>query len=311
MSNDKRIEVNAVVFDTPVMPEDAGKVDITDLILKHYDIKDRDVIVIASKIVAILEGRCVRLDSVVPSRQSKRIAQIYDKDPSKIELIRREGRVFCVIPAGKLAKKKGYLELVLLQASPDLSPENAEAMAEKFSHVWIVKKFGYFADSAGIDGSNVPDGWAVMLPKDPAKSAQKIRESIKEKTGKSVAILITDTLGGSPVLLGSWDVPIGFAGIDPLEKKMGALDIFGKTIAGGRANLIVPISTMAGLAMGNCEESTPIVVISGVDYEDPEEEKGMEVAAISKPMSLIFGSLWGISSATVRYFLVWLKTLLF
>lgn len=54
--------------------------------------QDRDVIVIAQKIVSKAEGRSVDLDAVVPSKRAKEITTASAKDPSLVELILGDSR---------------------------------------------------------------------------------------------------------------------------------------------------------------------------------------------------------------------------
>ena len=61
-------------------------------------------------------------------------------------------------------------------------------------------RHGLVLAAAGVDNSNAPDGTVLLLPTDPDASARAIRERIHILTGRSVAVVITDTLGrpGSP-----------------------------------------------------------------------------------------------------------------
>jgi coenzyme F420-0:L-glutamate ligase/coenzyme F420-1:gamma-L-glutamate ligase len=43
---------------------------------------------------------------------------------------------------------------------------------------------------AGLDFSNSPEGYWTLPPKDPDRSAKRIREEIKRLTGKNVAVII-------------------------------------------------------------------------------------------------------------------------
>ena len=46
---------------------------------------------------------------------------------------------------------------------------------------------------AGIDGSNHPEGVVSFMPPVPDEAAEAVREEIKQKTGKEVAVILADT----------------------------------------------------------------------------------------------------------------------
>ena len=54
----------------------------------------------------------------------------------------------------------------------------------------VETKHGFVCANAGIDESNVEDGYATLLPKDPDKSASLLKERIEQKTGKNIACLL-------------------------------------------------------------------------------------------------------------------------
>ncbi len=303
-----RVDINEVKFipvmlKGPVIPEDYGKIDVADLVLDNVEIQERDIVVVTSKIVSILEGRCVRLDSVVPSERSRKIAAYYGKNPGLIELINREGKVSFVMPGGRLLKKKKFRDILFSLAKPGLSEEDANRIMEfSYSVRWMIKKHGYMADNAGIDCQNVPEGYAVLLPENPRKTADDLREKIMKKTGKYTAAIITDSLGGGAVL-GNWDVPLAYSGIDPVERKWGEVDVFGRVGTGGGSNYIYPLTSMAGNVMGNSNECTPVVIIRGFNYQDERpEDIGRNI--LTFPVSYQLEGLFWTVVETLKYFYV-------
>lgn len=303
---EKGVTFHPIFLKEPVKPEDSGRISVADLILDNYEIHERDVIIVTSKIVSILEGRCLRLDKVTPSKKSKKIAAVYEKNPSLIELIRREGRVLFVAPFGKLLKKKRYEEIHRSLATPGLTDAEWDTLMDfACTYRWGVKKFGFIADNAGIDCQNVPDGYAVLLPENPRESAVAIRKEIREKTGKDTAVIITDSFGmGS--LMGNFDLPIGYSGIDPIERNWGRIDVFGRLGTGGFGNLIIPITSMAGAIMGGSDEGTPITVMRGFAYKNERpEDIGKDILTI--PFSYQLEGLFWTIIESFRYLFVWLR----
>ena len=49
---------------------------------------------------------------------------------------------------------------------------------------------GFICANAGIDESNIKEGYATLLPVDSDISAQKIRKKIFEQSKKNVAVII-------------------------------------------------------------------------------------------------------------------------
>ena len=295
-----------VLLKEPVKPEDFGKIDVADLVLNNFEIQDRDIVVISSKVVSILEGRCVSLDSVVPSERSKKIAAYYGKNPGLVELINREGKASFVTPGSRLLKKKKYRDVLLSLAKPGLTEEEANRIMEfSYSIRWMIKKHGYMADNAGIDCQNVPEGYAVMLPEKPRKTLDDLRAKIMKVTGKYTAAIVTDSLGGGAVL-GIWDVPLAYSGIDPVERNWGQVDVFGRVGTGGGSNYIYPLTSMSGIVMGNSNECTPIVIIRGFKYQD-ERPQDIGKNILTYPFSYILEGLFWTIYETLKYFYISLR----
>src|SRR4051795_9282092 len=76
----------------------------------------------------------------------------------------------------------------------------------------VQTRHGFVMASAGVDASNVARNEIALLPVDPDASAELLRESLRERLGVEVGVIITDTMGRA------WrgaltDVAIGVAGI--------------------------------------------------------------------------------------------------
>src|SRR6266511_1798026 len=75
----------------------------------------------------------------------------------------------------------------------------------------VATHHGFVLASAGIDASNVDRSRLVLLPVDPDASARRLRTELRERFGRRVAVVVTDTMG-RPWRLGLTDVAIGAAG---------------------------------------------------------------------------------------------------
>ena len=120
---------------------------------------------------------------------------------------------------------------------------------------------GFVCANAGVDFSNVADGQAALLPRDPDRSARRIRDGIRARTGRSVGVVVSDTFG-RPWRRGLTDVAIGCAGVRPV------LDLRGTTDAGGRELQVTEVAVVdelagaAELVMGK-DRGVPVAVVRG------------------------------------------------
>jgi len=88
---------------------------------------------------------------------------------------------------------------------------------------------GFINANAGIDLSNTDDGTAVLLPKDPDRSARRFRAEIQRRCSVEVAVIITDTFG-RVWRVGVTDVAIGSAGVKPVLDLRGTNDATGRVL---------------------------------------------------------------------------------
>lgn len=197
--------------------------------------EDGDVLVVAQCVVSKAEGRVVDLRGVNPSQLAQTLAGRLDKDPREVEVILRQAR-----------------DVVRL------------------AHVLIARTgHGFVCANAGVDRSNVEPEHVTVLPEDPDRSAMKIREAIKRRSGADIAVIISDTQGRA-FRQGCLGVAVGMAGMRPLLDLRGKRDLYGKEL---RVTVTSPADALAGVAvavMGEADESTPAVVIKGAVYERGE-----------------------------------------
>ena len=221
------LQVIPVKFQKEVESND----DLVDLILESFEINDDDILVFSQKIISKNEDRILNLSSVSPSLLADGIASSYGKDPRLVELI--------------LSESKRIVRM-----------ENGVIIVET--------KHGFVCANAGIDESNVEDGYATLLPNDPDKSANSLKEKIKQKTGKNVAVIISDTFG-RPFRLGQTDIAIGIAGLEPILDYNGKPDTFGKIMQVTAIAVADEICSASELVMGKIQKC-PIAVIRNYNF---------------------------------------------
>jgi coenzyme F420-0:L-glutamate ligase/coenzyme F420-1:gamma-L-glutamate ligase len=122
---------------------------------------------------------------------------------------------------------------------------------------------GFINANAGIDLSNTAEGTAVLLPKDPDRSARRIRAEINRRLGVEIAVMVTDTFG-RVWRQGVTDVAIGSAGIKPVLDLRGSVDATGRILEVTEVAIADEIAGAANLVLGKAE-GTPFAIVRGLD----------------------------------------------
>ena len=145
--------------------------------------------------------------------------------------------------------------------------ESKEVIREDRGVIIVETRQGFVCANAGIDQSNVEDSdnHVVLLPIDADESARKIRHSIKEKTTKSVAVVITDTFG-RPFREGQTNIAVGIAGIKPIKSYVGTIDMYGKKLKVTEIAIADEIASAAELVMGK-SDCIPVAIVRGYKYD--------------------------------------------
>jgi coenzyme F420-0:L-glutamate ligase/coenzyme F420-1:gamma-L-glutamate ligase len=124
-------------------------------------------------------------------------------------------------------------------------------------------RHGFVSANAGIDLSNTTEGTAVLLPKDPDRSARRIRAEIARRRSLDVAVVITDTFG-RVWRNGVTDVAIGSAGIRPILDLRGTTDANGRLLEATEIAIVDEIAGAANLVLGKAM-GTPFAILRGLD----------------------------------------------
>ena len=122
---------------------------------------------------------------------------------------------------------------------------------------------GFICANAAVDRSNVQKGYALLLPVDPDRSANRLRTLIQRETGASIGVVITDTFG-RPWRRGLTDVAIGIAGLPSLLDLKGTTDTHGNVLEVTEVAVVDEIASAADLVMGKAT-GIPAAVVRGLD----------------------------------------------
>jgi coenzyme F420-0:L-glutamate ligase len=162
-----------------------------------------------------------------------------------------ENRLVAVDPNDPLAHK------ALVEA------ESVRVLRRRGDLVISETSHGFVCANAGVDRSNLDDGVAALLPRDPDRSARRIRDRLRAEAGAEVAVIISDTFG-RPWRRGLTDVAIGCAGVAAVVDLRGSHDAHGHELQVTEVAVADELAAAAELVMGKAE-GIPVAVVRGVD----------------------------------------------
>ncbi len=126
---------------------------------------------------------------------------------------------------------------------------------------------GFVCANAGVDLSNVEAGHASLLPRDADRSARRIREALRARTGLGhdlgLGVIVSDTFG-RPWRRGSTDVAIGCAGVAAVVDLRGQDDAMGRTLEVTEICVADELASAAELVMGKAA-GIAAAIVRGVD----------------------------------------------
>ena len=194
------------------------------------EVRDGDVIVVSSKFMAISEGRVISLEAVAPSERARELSQRYDVPTELCELIIKESdEIIGGVPGFILTLRDGLL-----------------------------------TPNAGIDKSNIERGRVVLYPKSPLTSAAAIVNALKTSQGVQIGVVVSDSRL-MPTRMGTTGVALAAAGLEAILDLRGKPDLFGNPLKVTRQAIADDVCSAAQLLMGEASESTPIVLVRGLE----------------------------------------------
>jgi coenzyme F420-0:L-glutamate ligase/coenzyme F420-1:gamma-L-glutamate ligase len=200
---------------------------------QRQSLRPGDILIIKHKIVSKAEGRLVDLATIKPSASSVAWAKKYQLDARVIELALQQSRAV-------IRRKNGVL-------------------ITETHH-------GFLCANGGIDVSNVNGGsHALLLPKDPDRSARELHRELKRRTGLAIPVIITDSFG-RPWREGLVDHCIGIVGMKPLRDDRGRRDPHGYELHASIEAVADELAAAAGLVCGKLNR-TPACIVRGFCYE--------------------------------------------
>lgn len=233
-----RLLLEAVPGIPPIRPgDDLGSILIECLDGADMPLKDRDVLVVAQKIVSKAEGRLVDLATVSPSARARALADATAKDPRLVELILSESR---------------------------------EVVRHRPGVLVVEHRLGFVMANAGIDRSNVAaEGgreMALLLPIDPDATCRVLKRRLDARFGADAAVIVNDSVGRA-WRNGTVGMALGAAGLPALDDRRGQKDFVGRTLEVTEVGLADEIAAAASALMGQGDEGRPAVVVRGLSWQ--------------------------------------------
>jgi coenzyme F420-0:L-glutamate ligase / coenzyme F420-1:gamma-L-glutamate ligase len=163
-----------------------------------------------------------------------------------------------------------------------LAAETDRVVARRGSTSIVRTHHGLVMAAAGVDASNTAAGTVVLLPKDPDRSARRLRESLAERTGRNVAVVVTDTAGRA-WRTGQTDIAIGAAGLDVLHDYAGSTDPHGNELAVTAPAVADELAAAADLVKRKLDRRPAAVVRGLAPLVLPAGRHGPGAAALVRP----------------------------
>ncbi len=210
--------------------------NLPSIICKNMELQDRDIVIVASTVVAKAEGEIFRLEDITPGKIALEMASRNGKDARFIQAVLSRSR---------------------------------EVLVEK-PFMLVTTLAGHTCVNAGVDESNIEDGFLLYPPVNPDASASRLGQELEKLSGKKLSVIVTDT-NGRAFKIGQTGAAIGIYKMKPVKHWIGEKDLFGKVLEVTEEAVADELAGAANLLMGEGAGGTPVVVIRGFNYYGEEE----------------------------------------
>jgi len=232
MTTPARLEI-VPLLDFPQLeaPCHLGELVVASLKENQLTPRQGDALVVAHKIISKAEGAVIDLNTITPSEKAIDIAQQTGKEPEMIEVI------------------LGQSKKIVRQGHGVIICENL---------------LGLICANAGVDRSNAGEDKVVLLPENPDRSANQLRQYLKAEYEVDIAVFVADT-HGRPWREGAIGMCIGLSGADPFLDYRGQHDLYDYEMQTEIECVADELCAAATLLMGQGNEGIPLVLIKGAN----------------------------------------------
>ncbi|OIO53074.1 coenzyme F420-0:L-glutamate ligase [Candidatus Peregrinibacteria bacterium CG1_02_54_53] len=210
--------------------------DLVGILAKGTTFEKDDILVVSSKAIATVEGARIDLTKITTTPEAQDWAKKSGRSAAFRQAVLDEAKRL----SGAVV---GGSELAMLT---ELKPEGLEG--------------SLLVPNAGLDQSNVPEGYCIGWPMDPLRSAQGIRDHLVQKTGKRLAVIVSDSCC-RPRRFGVTAFALVCIGVDPLSPQIGKKDLFGRPLTMTVEAQVDQLATAANAVMGNADQSIPAAIV--------------------------------------------------
>ena len=222
------------------LPEVRAGEDLAALVDERVDLRDGDVLCVASTVVSKAEGRTADLEAFPAGERAVAIAD-------RLEAITGE------------EKDPRFAQAVLAES---------EELLTEAPFLLSVTRFGHVTVNAGIDRSNVPDADLLLLPADPSASARRLSAAL------GVPVVVTDT-SGRPFRYGQRGVAVGWHGMPAARDWRGEADRHGRDLGVTVQAVVDELAATANLVAGEGAYGTPAVVVRDWAFGDHDGSENL------------------------------------
>jgi coenzyme F420-0:L-glutamate ligase/coenzyme F420-1:gamma-L-glutamate ligase len=222
------------------LPEVRAGEDLAALVDERVDLRNGDVLCVASTVVSKAEGRTADLEAFPAGERAVAIAD-------RLEAITDE------------EKDPRFAQAVLSES---------EELLTEAPFLLSVTRFGHVTVNAGIDRSNVPDADLLLLPADPSASARRLSAAL------GVPVVVTDT-SGRPFRYGQRGVAVGWHGMPAARDWRGEADRDGRELGVTVQAVVDELAATANLVAGEGADGTPAVVVRDWAFGDHDGSENL------------------------------------
>jgi coenzyme F420-0:L-glutamate ligase/coenzyme F420-1:gamma-L-glutamate ligase len=230
--------------------------DIVNLILEaleenNISLVNKDVLIIASKIISTIEGCQVKISDIKDIRKEAiEAAEVAKLSPEFVEIVYREAdEVIGAVPGAVLALKNGVLQA-----------------------------------NAGVDQSNSGgEEYIITLPKNSIETAEKIRKKIELKLNIKIGVIISDSKT-HPLRRGTSGFALGVSGFSPIIDDRGTSDLFNRPMKITTRAIADNLVCASEILMGESHQRIPVVIARG--YEDIPFQEVKDIIANNEQMKM-------------------------
>ncbi|MCX7621319.1 MAG: coenzyme F420-0:L-glutamate ligase [Acidimicrobiales bacterium] len=178
----------------------------------------------------------------------------------------RDGDVL-VVTQKVVSKAEGRLEPIdpndPCSHKPIVERESVRILRRRGDLIVSETAHGFVCANAGVDLSNIEQGYAALLPVDPDRSARRLRDRIRGRLGITVGVVVSDTFG-RPWRRGVTDIAIGVAGVAAIVDLRGTTDTHGRELRVTEVAVADELAAAADLVCGKAS-GIPAAIVRGID----------------------------------------------